>query len=142
MREAHSQPLHTLRHSLRNRSEVQLVAKKPVPGVRFEPGSDAKPLEWVMHVEAPEEYVVAGARRKCPYGGKVFPVHVRFPHNYPFKCPEMHFKPGLLYHPNVNKETGACRRRGRAPPPLSHAPPHAVADGDPARLLQATSAAT
>ena len=50
---------------------------------------------------------MSGVKRKCPYAGKVFPVMIKFPHNYPFKCPEMHFKPGLLYHPNVHKETGA-----------------------------------
>ena len=123
--------------------EALLIQKKPIPGVRFEPGTDAKPLEWTMFVEAPvgfglarhsfsnaealfnsvndgaclrfcdwvtrcvqEEYTVVGSKRKCPYAGRVFPVYIKFPHNYPFKCPEMHFKPGLLYHPNVNKDTG------------------------------------
>lgn len=38
---------------LRLSKEKALVTSKPVPGVRFEPGSEEKPLEWVMFVDGP-----------------------------------------------------------------------------------------
>ena len=91
---------------LRLSKEQALVLKKPVPGVEFVPGGESAPLEWTMRVEAPAEYTVAGVARPCPYAGAVFPVSMRFPANYPFKYPDMRFAPGLLYHPNVSKDTG------------------------------------
>jgi ubiquitin-protein ligase len=83
-----------------------MVEKKPVAGVKFVPGKEDNPLEWKFLIDGPANYTVNGASRKCPYGGRVFEVTVKFPNNYPFKHPDMTFKPGQLYHPNINAETG------------------------------------
>lgn len=52
--------------------------------------------------------MVGTERRKCPYAGRVFPVKVRFPDNYPFRAPELEFVPGMLHHPQVSKEGAVC----------------------------------
>lgn len=86
--------------------EQALVEKKPVAGVTFAPGGESTPLEWTMSIVAPDMYVVNGEERKSPYGGRVFPVKIKFPSNYPYKAPTVIFPHGSLYHPNVHIETG------------------------------------
>lgn len=34
-------------------------------------------------------YTVNGEVRPCPYAGRAFPVTIKFPPTYPFKCPEV-----------------------------------------------------
>lgn len=86
--------------------EAGIIEKKPLAGVKFTPGSAENPLVWTMMVEGPAEYNVNGGKRKCPYGGRMFEVTLKFPNNYPFKHPDMTFKAGQLYHPNVASATG------------------------------------
>lgn len=86
-----------------------MIAKKPMDGVKYEPGGETNPLEWKIHVTAPATYTVKGASRPSPFAGRVFTVTVRFPNNYPFKNPDLYFPPGVLYHPGVVTDTGvAC----------------------------------
>jgi hypothetical protein len=88
-----------LSHPQRLAKETKLIASKPVSGVRFEPGGEAAPLVWTMHVDGPEEYTVQGDRRKCPYAGHSFPVTIKFPPTYPFKNPDVcrDFCEALMY---------------------------------------------
>ncbi len=89
-------------------------AGKIPAGVTVEVTPD--PFVWILRVTAPvrgcpcltpqARYTVAGAIRDCPYGGRVFPVRIRFPKEYPHKEPEASFEVGALYHPNVNAEDG------------------------------------
>lgn len=77
--------------------EVGLLERKPIPGVRPVPGTDSNPLEWKLYLTGPAEYNVGGARRKCPYGGRVFEATVKYPASYPFT------------HPEVRDSAPACR---------------------------------
>ena len=49
------------------------MLKTPVAGVRFEPGGDANPLVWVMHVDAPVS--VFGGRVRAAWGSTAAARH-------------------------------------------------------------------
>lgn len=83
------------------------------PGYCVLCGTDTVPARHLPTSPSPhlslaqDTYTVNGETRPCPYAGRAFAVSLKFPTNYPFKHPDMRFVPGQLYHPNVNRETGA-----------------------------------
>jgi len=40
-------------------------------------------------MRAQAEYTVPTGKRKCPYGGIVFNVKIKYPSTYPFKNPDV-----------------------------------------------------
>lgn len=89
-------------------NEAKLVEKKPLAGVKFLPGSASSALSWIMTVEGPATYKIAGVDRPCPYAGRVFSISLQFPATYPFKLPDLSFTDTHLWHPNVAKDGEIC----------------------------------
>lgn len=54
-----------------------------------------------------DEYSTPTETRQSPYRGRKFPVKLRFPANYPFKCPDVAFAADMMWHPQVEFKTGS-----------------------------------
>lgn len=81
----------------RIRKELQEYNKDPLENTTANPIDDNDLYNWQATLKGPAE---------SPYEDGLFELKINFPTDYPFKPPKVEFVT-KIYHPNVNRETGA-----------------------------------
>mmetsp|Transcript_32649 Transcript_32649/g.79934 ORF Transcript_32649/g.79934 Transcript_32649/m.79934 type:complete len:179 (+) Transcript_32649:78-614(+) len=77
-------------------TEARALMRDAPPGVFAAPVSDENLLEWRALIAGPDE---------TPYEGGVYEARLKFPADYPFSPPTMHFVTPM-WHPNVYAADG------------------------------------
>lgn len=84
----------------RIQKEHRELLKNPQTSVSAAPITESDMFNWKGSIIGPEG---------SPYAGGVFFLSIRFPCDYPFKPPHVHFTT-RIFHPNISDKGGICRR--------------------------------
>jgi len=82
----------------RIQKELADLQKDPIPYCTAKPLCEGNIFEWEGILNGPND---------SPYANGIFRLSIRFPPDYPFKCPKLQFITPI-YHPNINKNGTIC----------------------------------